>query len=434
MSETAKTAGSADFSITIEKLPKNRLRAKIDVTKERREKAEKSAFQKLAGDVNVKGFRPGKAPEDVLRERINPDAILEQTIRELVPDMLKATYDQQQIDPIIVPKIDIVTPDPLVVTITFTETPDVKVKASGLKIDKKDHKVEAKDVDRVLKELLKEHSVETSVDRAAKEGDVVISDFSGVDHESKPIPGTDLKAYPVKIGSKTLIPGFEEGVIGMKKGETKELKLTFPEKYHAEHLQGKPVTFTVTATDVKEVKTPELTQEFLKANLGTDKTPDDLRKDIETSLISQEERVERDRREKAFFDAVEKATTIDIAEELLESEMQNLIRDLQHQMEHQKLTLDEWLKQIGKTWDDVQKDIKENAKKRLTVRFGVQNLIKQKEIVITDEEVQQKIDEEMNFIPREEQEEMKNHYAKGQPGFQQLKWELEIKKLLDMYL
>lgn len=433
MDSSASSVGP-DISIKTERLPKKRLRANVSIVGATRGNAEKNALQKLAQNVNVKGFRPGKAPEHVVREQVSPEALLDQTIREVIPQILKDVYEKEKIDPVILPKIDVVSTEPLTFTITFVEEPDVKVKESGLKIEKKAHKVEAKDVDRVITQLLKEHTVETLVERAAKDGDVVIADFYGQDKDKKDIEGTKLNNYRIHIGSKTLIPGFEAGVEGMKAGETRELNLTFPEKYHAENLAGQPVTFHVTAKEVKEVKMPELTAEFLKEKLGTEKSPDELKKEVEASLISQEERLERERREQEFFEAVRRATKIELAEELVESEMQAMIRDLQQQMEQQQMTLDEWLKQVKKTWADVEKDIRENAEKRLTTRYGVKALIKQKEIVISDDEVKTRIEEELTYMPREEAEHMRSHMHPGEPQYEQVKWELEIKKLLDLFL
>lgn len=429
-----QTEGSSTFSIVIEKLPKKRIRATVSVENEKRKSAEMKALRNATQDLKIKGFRPGKAPEDMLRAQVGPELLLEHTIRELVPEMLRAIYEKQTIDPIIVPKIDVKTADPLSVDITFTENPDVSVKEKNLKVEKKDHKVDQKDVDRIIKQLLKEHATETTVDRAALDGDTVIADFYGEDGDKKEIPGTKLTAFHITIGSKNLIPGFEEGLIGIKKDETRTLNLTFPEKYHAEHLKGKPVTFHVTAKEIKEVKQPEMTREFLKEKLGTDKSPEELRKEVEGSLIAQEERMERERRENEFFSSVHDATSIDIAEELLEAEMQSLIRDIQKQIAEQSQTLDEWLKTTGKTWDEMQKDIKQNAEKRIKTRFGVKKLMEQKEIKVSDEEVMAKVEEEMTYIPREEQDAIKERYQPGQSGFEQLKWELEIKKLLDIFL
>ncbi|MBU1911518.1 trigger factor, partial [Patescibacteria group bacterium] len=232
----------------------------VAFTKEQTKPAEEAALKKLAGSVNIEGFRPGKAPAEMLKEKVSPDQLLEETIRELLPDTIKKLTGESEIKPIIPPKVEAESRDPLTLKITFVEHPEVTVKgANKIKVEKKETKVDDKDVEKMIDYVLEQHIKTTKISRAAKEGDRITMNFKGEDSEGKEIEGTETTGHQVIIGSKSLIPGFEEELVGLKEKGKKTFSINFPKKYHAEHLQGKPVTFHVTVTNVEEVEKPKLT-------------------------------------------------------------------------------------------------------------------------------------------------------------------------------
>jgi len=250
---------------------------------------------------------------NIVREKVDSEKLFEETLRHLLPSTFEKLITEHEIKPVLAPKVDAESKDPLTLKVTFIEKPEVKLKGvNKIKIEKKEPKLEEKDVEQMISYILEKHQESSEVDRGAKESDRIDMNFFGKDENGAEIEGIRTEGHQVIIGSKSLIPGFEDALIGMKKGEDKEFTLTFPEKYHAEKLQGKPVTFHVSITKIEEVKTPELTDAFAKEKLGAADVKD-FRNQVEESMRVQEEQFERQRRERALLDAIREATTVDLA-------------------------------------------------------------------------------------------------------------------------
>lgn len=229
---------SDDENMTVNRLPKARIECTVKFTKEDVKPAEERATAKLSEKVKVDGFRPGKAPADILQSRIDPDKLFEETIRELLPDTFTKLTKENEIKSIIPPKVEAESRDPLTLKITFVEKPDVTLKAlSKIKVPKKEPKVTKKDIDQMVDYVMKQHQKTKEADRASDKGDQVTIDFWGEDMAGAEIEGTRTQGHQVVIGSSTLIPGFEDELKGLKKGEEKTFTITFPEKYQAEQLR-----------------------------------------------------------------------------------------------------------------------------------------------------------------------------------------------------
>jgi len=406
----------------------------VTFTKEQIVPAEEGALKKIGSSVKIEGFRPGKVPTEMLREKVSPDQLLEETIRALLPDTIKKLTEENEIKPIIPPKVEAQDRDPLTLDITFVEHPQVTVKGvDKLKIEKEKPKVDAKDVERMIDYILEQHQKATEVDRAAKNGDRVTMNFVGKDKEGKEVEGTKTEGHSVALGSKTLIPGFEEELVGLKKGEDKSFTLTFPKEYHAEHLQGKPVTFDVTVIKIEELEKPKLTDKFAKEQLGA-KSLDDFKKRVRESLEEQEERVSRKRQEGKLMEMIRSATSVELAPELLEEEERGLFESFAKQLQERNIDFSDWLKQMGKKPEDVKEDMKKQARDRLTLRLGIQHVVEEKDIDIKDQEMEDAIKAFLAPLSDEERTKIEPMYQKGYQGWEQLKWQKKVEKLIDMML
>ena len=296
----------------IEREKSGRIECTVEYTKEEVLAAEEKALATLAEQIKLPGFRPGKAPREMLLKRINPDDLTEETIHRLLPHTLESLVKEQNIQPIISPKVALKKRDPLTLSVIFVERPKVTLKgADKIKIEKKEPKVEEKDVDRMADFILRKHETATEVDRGAAEKDRITMDFWGADSEGKEITPIRTQNHAVVIGSKSLIPGFEDALKGMKKGEEKSFTLTFPKDYHAAELSEKPVTFHVTVTKVEEVRLPELTDAFAKEHLHVE-SAQSFRAELRKSMVMQEERLDHQRREQELMAAIGKATVVNL--------------------------------------------------------------------------------------------------------------------------
>ncbi len=416
------------------KLAQSRVQFTVVIDDAEAGKAEQKALSRLAQHVNVAGFRPGKAPADMVKEKVNAEALLEETVRELLPDAIDSVIREQKLTPVVPPRVEVTSKAPLTITVTIVEKPEVKVKSIDTKALKKtEPKFDEKDVERMVQYMLDQYRTFEPVDRAAESGDQVTMDFVGKGEDGAELAGTRSSNYPVIIGSKSLIPGFEDGLLGLKPGEKKHLKLTFPEKYHAEHLQGKPVTFEVDVKSVEKVTSASLTPEFVKEK-GLGDSPEDVRTRISNSMREEEERMDRDRREQAFFDQVVKATQIDIAPELLEQEERMLLQNLTQQLEEQKIDVMEWMKRTKRTPESVQKELREEGRKRITLRYGIEWLVENKQIDATPAEVKELAAQALSTVPDEQRAEAEKYYAEGAEGYENLKWRRKVEKLVESML
>ena len=411
-----------------------RITFSVSFTEAQIKPAEEKVLKKLGSNVKIEGFRPGNAPADMLRDKVSPDQLLEETIRELLPDTINKLAKENDLKPIIPPKIEAESKEPLTLTLTFVEHPEVTVKgADKIKIDKKETKVDDKEMDRAIGYILDQHKKTKEVDREAKEGDQITMDFRGEDENKKEIEGTKTEGHQVVIGSKMLIPGFEDELKGLKKGQAKSFTLKFPEKYHAEHLQNKPVTFHVKVKQVEEVDRPELDDEFAKKHMGAD-SADDLKKKIKESMEAEEKRIDRQRRETELFEKIREATKVELAPELIEEEARDLFESFAQQLKQQNLDFSEWMKKAGKKPEELKAEFDNQAKERLTLRMGIQKIVDAKEIDLSDKEVEEAIANFLAPLPSEEVEKIKPMYEKGRQGWEQIKWQKKVEKLIEEML
>lgn len=427
-------SGSMPTISPLERLKQSRAQCTVTFTADETAAAERVAIAKLGASVTIEGFRPGKAPPEMIRAKIKDEAILDETVRTLLPDMLESALKEHQLKPILPPKVEAQSQSPLKVRVTFVEQPEVHVGSIDTKaFARQEPKFDEKDVDRMTEYLLSQYRTMEPADRAAEEGDQVTMDFVGNGPDGAELQGTRSVDYQVVIGSKTLLPGFEDGLKGLKKGDKKDISLTFPEKYHAEQLQGKPVTFAVQVKNVEKVHTPELTDEFVMEKQLGESVPD-LRARITDSMRAQEEQMDGQRREQAFFDAVSKATKVDLAPELVDQEERSLFEELAGQLQNQNMEFDEWMKRTKRTPEALRKELHEEAQKRVTLRFGIQKLIEDRAIDLTPEERQTLVPSYLATVPEEERLRAAEYYREGGQGYEELLWRRKVEKLVGQML
>lgn len=419
---------------TVKRLKQGKVECTVTFSEAEVAPAEKAALEALGQTVKVEGFRPGNVPPDMVKEKVDKGALMEETIRNLLPGAFDKLTSENDIQPVMPPKVEAVSEFPLTLKITFIEKPEVKLKGvDKIKVEKKEVKVDEKDVQKMIDYILQQHQRTAQVDRAAKETDRVTMDFWGEGEDKKEIEGTRMKDYQTVIGSNTLIPGFEDALVGLKKGEKKSFELVFPEKYHAEHLQNKPVTFHVTVSNVEEIDTPDLTDDFVKQQLNGESVAE-FKKQIEESMRMQEEDIDRKRQEQELMDEIRKATTVDLPEELVDEETRALFEELAGQLEQQNIGIDVWLKQTGKKPEEVQAELKEKATNRLTLRLGMQQLVEDKGVDISDEEMTKIVQEFLAPAPADQRAELEAAYKPGQNAYEQFKWQKKVERVIEEML
>lgn len=418
----------------IEREKNGRIECTVEFTKDESHAAEEKALAALAEKVKIPGFRPGHAPRETLLQKINPDDLMEEAIHGLLPEIMESLVKEQNIQTIISPKVALKKRDPLTLSIVFVERPKVTLKGiDKIKLEKKSPKVEEKDIDRMAEFILRKHETAIETDRPAREKDRVTMDFWGADSAGKEIAPIRTQGHAIELGSKSLIPGFEEALLNAKKGEEKTFTLTFPKDYHAKELAEKLVTFHVTVTKVEEVTIPELTDAFVKEHLHVESALA-FRKELQSSMMMQEERLDRQRREQELMAAISKATQVNLPKELVEEEERALLSDMEEQMRRQGKSLQEWMEATKKKPEELKKELEERATQRLTLRLGIRELMEVKQIAVSDEEMNEAVSGLLSPLSEKERAEVEQAYAKGEQAYDQLKWQKRVERLFSEML
>jgi len=349
---------------------------------------------RLSTKLKVPGFRPGKVPAHLAEKHLDPNMLSVELAEDAINHFLVEVFEAEKLQPLDRPKVELgkyVPNEQLEFTAEVEVLPEIKLgDYKKLAVKKSAIKIAAKDIEEVLERMRTGMAEKQPVERAAKNGDEVTIDFAGT-QDGKPVAGASGKDYPLILGSGTFIPGFEEGLVGKKAGDTFDLPLTFPEDYGHKPLAGAKVTFAVTVTAVKEVVLPELTDEFA-AKCGPFKTVEELRADIKRELTDQKEREADEKLKDELIEQLVKASTIPTPEILVTDQLASLERDFIQNLLYRGITLDQYLSEQKQTKDEWrQKELREQAIRRVQVGLALAELSKLEKVAVSMEELNERL-------------------------------------------
>lgn len=354
------------------------------------------AFEKLNKKANIDGFRPGKATRDIFEKKYGKQEIILEAADEATNKEYKRLLGENKIIPIIEPKVELIKcdSDTLEVKFTFITDPEVTLgEYTNLKVKKEKAKVTKEEVDNSIKELLNEYAEVVVKEGNVESGDIAIIDFAGY-KDGVAFEGGTSENYSLTIGSNTFIPGFEDAVIGMAKGEEKDIELTFPEDYMQEDLKGQKVVFKVKVNEIKTRKIPELNKEFFEdLNMEGITDKESLEKDIKEELTHRKEHELEHAYEDACLDKAANNMKIEILPELIDDEAHQMYHEFMDRMKRQGITEELYLKYTNSKEEDLIEKMKDEAKKRIQYRYLLREIIKKENIKITDKEAKEKIKE-----------------------------------------
>ncbi len=374
------------MKVTAEKIDNQQVVLEIEVPAAELEKPSEKAFKKIAGKVNIPGFRKGKAPRKIVEQHVGKQAILDEAFEIIAPQAYAEALEDQKIDPVTRPAIDVVTMEEgkdLVFKATVTEKPELKLgEYKGLKIEQKVGTVSDDDVQQQLTRMLDRQAdmVEAEEGAAVQASSFITLDFKGfVDGEA--FPGGEGKDYPLQIGSHSFIPGFEEQLIGAKIGEEKDVNVTFPKEYHAAELAGKEAVFKCTVRSIKEKVVPAMDDEFAK-KASTFQTLDELKADVRSKLEkSAAERAESDNREAALQQASDNAT-VEIPDVMVDNRVTTMIQELSMRLEQQGMKMEQYLQYAGTDIAKIRETYREAAAKNVKMDLVLEQVAKAEEIKV----------------------------------------------------
>ena len=379
----------------MEKIDNNKVVFNIEVPQVEVAKAVEKAYRKLSNKVNIPGFRKGKTPRNILERHIGKEALLDEAFEILASPAYATALDENNIEPVSRPEIDVVTlaeDKDLAFKVTVVAKPELTLgQYKGLKIAETVAEVTTEQIDAQVETMRNSHAKMVVAEGVAIEnGDFAIIDFEGfVDDVA--FPGGEGKGHPLQIGSNTFIPGFEEQLLGVKAGETVDVKVTFPTEYHAADLAGKDAVFKVTVNDVKRQELPEVDDEFVK-DVSEFNTVEELKADIKNKLeVAAADKAKNEFRNEAIKQAVENAT-VEIPEIMIEDRISKMIEDLSANLESRGMKLDDYMKYMNSDMDALRQNYHESAVVGVKTDMLLEAIVKAEALEVSVEEIDAEID------------------------------------------
>lgn len=382
------------MSLQVEKLEKNMAKLTIEVSADELEKALQNAYKKQKNKISMPGFRKGKVPRQMVEKMYGADVFYEDAANALIPQAYSEAYDECDLQIVSQPEIDITQIEkgkPFIFTALVATRPEVTLgEYKGLEVDKVSTRVTQKEVDAKIQEEAGKNARTVTVEgRPVKDGDEVVLDFEGfVDGEA--FEGGKGENYSLTIGSGTFIPGFEDQLIGVEAEKEVEVKVTFPEEYHAENLQGKDAVFKCTVHEIKEKELPEIDDEFA-AEVSEFDTLEEYKADVKAKIKEQKAADGKRNQEDQAVEQAVKNAEYEIPQPMIETQTTQMVEDFAQRIQSQGITLEQYFQFTGLTAEKMMEDMRPQAIKRIETRLVLEAVAKAENIEITDE----KIDEEL---------------------------------------
>jgi len=389
--------------MTITKLAGSKVQFEVVIPVETFKKAVDDAFEKKNNEVEVPGFRKGHCPRAIYEAKFGVESLYPEAINSAVGETYYNAIVENKIEVCGYPKIDLDESkvngkDPIHYFVTVSVNPEVTLgQYTGLDIKKEKVSVSAKDVDSEIEGTLKREAElvkKEGTDVKIENGDTVVFDFKGT-KDGVAFEGGTAKDYTLEIGSHQFIPGFEEQMVGLKEGETKDLACKFPEDYHQEDLKGKDVIFNVVIHEIKTKKTPELTDEFVKGlKIENVATVADYKKHVKDTLTSQKENQATEKAKSELYMAVVKNAKFDLPEDLVQEEADYSFQQAEQQAKQYGLDVQTLLMYTGgMKVEEYKQTLKEQAKNTLSLKFVLKEIAKKEKLTASKKEIEDKYKE-----------------------------------------
>ncbi|MGX4685625.1 trigger factor [Vagococcus sp. JNUCC 83] len=369
----------------------------FEVSTEHIEKGLKAAFDRVKKDLNVPGFRKGKVPRQMFNQMYGEEALYEDALNVVLPELYEAAIEESGIEPVAQPKINVESMEkgqPWVISAEVVVKPEVKLgDYKNLTVPKQDRTVTDEEVEENLTQKQQSQAELVIKEDAAENGDTVVIDFEGF-KDDVAFEGGKGENYSLELGSNSFIPGFEEQLVGTKAGDEVEVKVTFPEEYQAEDLAGQDAVFKVTVHEVKAKELPELDDEFAKDVDDEVETLAELKEKIKAELVaSKEEAAETAVEEAAISQAVENAEIVELPEVMVHDEVHRGMNEFLSNMQNQGISPELYYQISGTTEADLHKQFEGEAETRVKTNLVIEAIVEAENFEVTDEDIQAEIED-----------------------------------------
>ena len=420
------------MSVQVENLEKNMAKLTIEVAAEEVEKAIQAAYLKEKGKISMPGFRKGKVPRKMIEKMYGEAVFYEDAANTLIQENYPAAVEESGIDIVSRPTIDVVQIEsgkPFIFTAEVAVRPEVKLgKYLGVQVTKIDTSVSDEEVEAAVeKERNNNARTVTVTDRPIANGDTAVIDFEGF-VDGVAFEGGKGENHPLEIGSHSFIDTFEDQLVGKNAGDEVEVNVTFPEKYQAADLAGKPAMFKVKIHEVKCKELPELNDEFAQ-DVSEFDTLEEYKADVKKHLeVEKENEAKKTKEDEAIQKIIDKST-MEIPEAMIETQTRQMLDDFARRMQQQGLSMDQYFQFTGMTADKMMEDMKPQALKRIQTRLVLEKVVEVENVEVSDE----KLDEQINEIAASYKlEGAKLKEMMGEREKEQIREDLKVQAAIDL--
>ncbi|MBL7165387.1 MAG: trigger factor [Dehalococcoidales bacterium] len=396
------------MKVTNEKTENNETYLTVEMDSAEVEESSANVYRRLVKQVNIPGFRKGKAPRPILERFVGQERLVNDMLEDLVPRAYEKAIEEQQLEAIAQPKIEVIETDPVKFQAVVPLKPVVNLgDYHQIQVTEEPVEVTEETVDRVIEDLRHQYATWEPVERAAQMDDLLNLDVeSTIDGE--PYINQKGARYRLIADSQTPAPGFAEQLVGMNKGDEKEFNLQFPEDYSQSELVGKEVVFKVSVSEIKEENLPEVTDEFaaqVEAEIGG---VEELRNRIRSDLQSRAEDRTRMDFEQRAIEAVVEVSEVEFPPVLVETEIHRLMEDQARTLQMQGLSFEQYLRSAGKTEEELHEELHPTAKKRVAESLALMKLSEEENILVEEAD----IDAEISRVTEDTAEDRKEQLHK----------------------
>ena len=382
------------MSVQVEKLEKNTAKLTIELPAEDFDNAMQEAYKKQKKSFSVPGFRKGKVPKQMIEKMFGPEVFYEEAANILLGNDYPKSAEESELKILSRPEIDITQikkGEPFIYTALVAVYPEFELgEYKGIEVPIQDREVTDEDLKKELdRELEKNSRMVTVEDRPAQMGDICNIDYAGT-VDGVPFDGGTSQGYNLELGSNTFIPGFEEQLVGVSTGEEKDVKVTFPEEYHADDLKGKEAVFHCKLNKIQNKEIPELDDEFAQ-DVSEFDTLDEYKEDLKKQVAERKKTMADNADINAALDYLVKNTTIDLSELIINDQADNMFRNYANNFASQGMSMDQYLNMLGQTAEQFKEMMKPEAEKQLKAQFILEKVAEKEDIKATDEQVDEKL-------------------------------------------
>lgn len=418
-----------------EKIEKNVGVLDIEVEADQVAVALDKAFKKVVAKVNVPGFRKGKVPRPIFEAKFGVESLYQEALDIVVPEAYVEAVAETGITPVDRPEVDVEQfgkGQVLKFKAKVVVKPEVELgEYKGIELEAQDASVTSEEVNEELEKLQKRHAELVPVEEgAAENGDVVSIDFEGF-VDGVAFEGGQAEKYSLELGSGSFIPGFEEQVVGLNKGEDKDITVNFPENYHSEELKGKEAVFKIHLHDIKRKNLPALDDEFAK-DVSEFETLEEFKQDLENKLKERKQAEIQRKKEAEVVEKVAAAATVEIPSVMIDNEAEQMLKEFENRLRTQGMNIEMYYQFTGQNDEAMKEQMRGDAEKRVLNNLVLEAVAKAESIEATEEEVDEELDKMSEMYRRPVRELRSILEANG--SMNDLKHDVVVKKTVEFLL